>query len=73
VKLLVLLPEWPPFKGLQQAAAARHVGFGAPLMIAGLAGMVNETADRVILKYLLPAASPTRRSGSTARATSWRY
>jgi O-antigen/teichoic acid export membrane protein len=28
--------------------------FGAPLMIAGLAGMVNETADRVILKYLLP-------------------
>jgi O-antigen/teichoic acid export membrane protein len=38
-------------KDLLRAMAA----FGAPLMIAGLAGMVNETADRVILKYLLPA------------------
>lgn len=28
--------------------------YAMPLLIAGLAGMVNETMDRVLLKYLLP-------------------
>lgn len=28
--------------------------YALPLMVAGLAGMVNETMDRVLLKYLLP-------------------
>ncbi|MCB9164670.1 MAG: polysaccharide biosynthesis C-terminal domain-containing protein [Flavobacteriales bacterium] len=55
VKLLVLLPSWPRFGGLNKELLRAMFAFGAPLMIAGLAGMVNETADRVILKYLLPA------------------
>ena len=55
VKLLVLLPSWPSFKALDKDLLRAMAAFGAPLMIAGLAGMVNETADRVILKYLLPA------------------
>ncbi len=55
VKLLVLLPTWPAFRGLDRQLLRAMLAFGAPLMIAGLAGMVNETADRVILKYLLPA------------------
>ncbi|MBK8710198.1 MAG: oligosaccharide flippase family protein [Flavobacteriales bacterium] len=55
VKLLVLLPSWPSFKGFNKTLLRAMLVFGAPLMIAGLAGMVNETADRVILKYLLPA------------------
>jgi O-antigen/teichoic acid export membrane protein len=54
VKLLVLLPSWPSFKPLDKDLLRAMAAFGAPLMIAGLAGMVNETADRVILKYLLP-------------------
>lgn len=29
--------------------------YGFPLLILGLAGMVNETIDRILLKYLLPA------------------
>ena len=29
--------------------------YGFPLLFAGLAGMVNETLDRVLLKHLLPA------------------
>ena len=33
----------------------RMLRYGLPLLIAGLAGMVNETLDRVLLKYLLPA------------------
>jgi len=54
VKLLVLLPSWPSFKAMDKDLLRAMAAFGAPLMIAGLAGMVNETADRVILKYLLP-------------------
>lgn len=54
VKLLVLLPAWPAFRGFDRTLLRALFAFGAPLMIAGLAGMVNETADRVILKYLLP-------------------
>jgi len=54
VKLLVLLPSWPSLKALDKDLLRAMAAFGAPLMIAGLAGMVNETADRVILKYLLP-------------------
>ena len=55
VKLLVLLPSWPSLKAMDKDLLRAMAAFGAPLMIAGLAGMVNETADRVILKYLLPA------------------
>ncbi len=54
VKLLVLLPSWPAFRGFNKELLRALLAFGAPLMVAGLAGMVNETADRVILKYLLP-------------------
>ncbi len=54
VKLLVLLPSWPAFRGFNKELLRVLLAFGAPLMIAGLAGMVNETADRMILKYLLP-------------------
>jgi len=55
VKLLVLIPSWPKFRGFDKDLLRAMLAFGAPLMIAGLAGMINETADRVILKYLLPA------------------
>ncbi len=55
VKLLVLLPSFPALRAREPQLLRALYAFGAPLMIAGLAGMVNETADRVILKYLLPA------------------
>ncbi|MBL0044801.1 MAG: oligosaccharide flippase family protein [Flavobacteriales bacterium] len=54
VKLLVLLPSWPSPTHFQKQLLRALAAFGLPLMIAGLAGMVNETADRIILKYLLP-------------------
>ena len=31
--------------------------YASPLLIAGLAGMTNETIDRILLKYLLPESS----------------
>jgi O-antigen/teichoic acid export membrane protein len=35
----------------------KMLAYSAPLLIAGLAGMVNETFDRAMLKYLLPDAA----------------
>jgi O-antigen/teichoic acid export membrane protein len=55
VKLLVLLPSWPSPSHFEKQLLRALAAFGLPLMVAGLAGMVNETADRIILKYLLPA------------------
>ncbi|HQX31899.1 MAG TPA: oligosaccharide flippase family protein, partial [Flavobacteriales bacterium] len=54
VKLVMLLPQWPAFKLFSKPLLRSMLLFGGPLMIAGLAGMINETADRIILKYLLP-------------------
>lgn len=53
--LVLMLPEilsaraWPDFTLWRQMLA-----YALPLLVAGLAGMVNETMDRVLLKYLLP-------------------
>ena len=55
VKFLLLVPQWPRFAQFDRALLRPMLVFAAPLAIAGLAGMVNETADRAVLKYLLPA------------------
>ncbi len=54
VKFLILLPRMPFFAGFDRALLEPMFAFATPLMIAGLAGMVNETSDRILLKYLLP-------------------
>jgi len=62
--LALMLPEffgvraWPDF-GLWR----RMLAYALPLLVAGLAGMVNETLDRVMLKYLLPEASAMAQLG----------
>jgi O-antigen/teichoic acid export membrane protein len=60
LKFLLLLPEWPsPFRsakgGFDTKLLRPMLAFGLPLLVAGLAGMTNETADRVLMKHLLPA------------------
>lgn len=60
LKFLVLVPEWPsPFRkgegGFDTKLLKPMLAFGLPLLVAGLAGMTNETADRVLMKHLLPA------------------
>lgn len=60
VTLLVLLPSI--LKGFIPLSLWRGAGgevktillYAFPLLIAGLAGMTNETIDRILLKYLLP-------------------
>jgi O-antigen/teichoic acid export membrane protein len=55
VKFLLLTPRMPFFAGFDKKVLRPMLIFAAPLMVAGLAGMVNETIDRILLKYLLPA------------------
>ena len=56
--ILLLLPEfiagrgWPDF-----SLWKRMLVYALPLLVAGLAGMVNETMSRILLKYLLPIES----------------
>jgi O-antigen/teichoic acid export membrane protein len=41
----------------------RMIGYGIPLMIAGLAGIANEMADRQFIKYLLPESTALEEVG----------
>ncbi|MEI7501093.1 MAG: polysaccharide biosynthesis C-terminal domain-containing protein, partial [Bacteroidota bacterium] len=55
VTLILLLPQvfnlqWKFDAGLWK----RMILYSLPLMIAGMAGIVNETIDRILLRYLLP-------------------
>lgn len=64
VKLLLLLPSWPPLRlGIDLQLLRPMLVFGSPLLVAGLAGMVNETADRILLKHLLPAGTADAQIG----------
>ena len=55
ITLLLLLPQlWERQARIDPGLWRRMLGYGLPLLLAGLAGMVNETLDRVLLKYLLP-------------------
>lgn len=55
---LMLLPDIP-FKSLKadRNLLKQMLSYSWPLLIFGLAGMVNETFDRIILKHLLPDKS----------------
>jgi O-antigen/teichoic acid export membrane protein len=56
--LLLLLPHFPKkFSGLDGATWKSMFAYSLPLVFAGMAGMVNETIDRVLLKYLLPLST----------------
>lgn len=55
ITLLLLLPEMLKIKWTFETALWRKMMlYSMPLVLAGLAGMVNETMDRILLKYLLP-------------------
>jgi O-antigen/teichoic acid export membrane protein len=55
VMLLLLFPEVIKIKySFDPALWKRMMIYALPLLLAGLAGMTNETMDRILLKYLLP-------------------
>jgi O-antigen/teichoic acid export membrane protein len=53
-KLLLLLPQFYGLNSRSNEVALRPMlAYALPLLLAGMAGMVNETLDRILLKYLL--------------------
>lgn len=55
VTLLLLIPEIAAVKWkINQSLWKKMLIYAFPLLFAGMAGMVNETFDRILLRYLLP-------------------
>jgi len=55
VKLTLLLPQLRGLTaGFDPALFRKLMAYSLPMIMIGLAGIVNETLDRAILKYLLP-------------------
>jgi len=53
--LLLLLPEFKlSLSFFDSGLLNKMLKYALPLLLAGLAGMVNETMDRILLKHLLP-------------------
>lgn len=64
VTLLLLLPEMFKVRwSFDTLLWKQMLVYSFPLMFAGLAGMVNETIDRILLKYLLPASESMKQVG----------
>jgi len=56
VTLLLLIPEMKiSFHAFSPRLLGSMLKYALPLLIAGFAGIINETFDRVLLKHLLPA------------------
>ena len=59
-KLLLLTPQFRGIRWRAGLAVMRPMlAYSLPMVVIGLAGMVNEMLDRAILKYLLPYDLPT--------------
>lgn len=53
--IILLLPEIKKASiHIDKEIWQKMILYALPLLVAGLAGMINETIDRVLLKYLLP-------------------
>lgn len=56
ITVALLLPDLFKFRlAFDSALWKRMMVYAMPLLVAGLAGMVNETLDRILLTYLLPS------------------
>lgn len=56
ITFLIFIPKFFHLK-FNYAIWRKLMAYGAPLIIIGLAGMINETMDRILLKYLLPGTT----------------
>ncbi len=64
ITLLFLSPEMIMIKWKVDTALWKQMmKYGIPLLIAGLAGMANETLDRVLIPHLLPEAIAKSQNG----------
>lgn len=49
--------------GFDRALFSKMLRYSLPMVVVGLAGMVNETLDRILIKHLLPADSADHEAG----------
>ncbi len=56
VAFLIFLPSMLNLQ-FDKAMWRKLISYGSPLIIIGLAGMINETLDRILLKYWLPGTT----------------
>jgi len=55
ITFFVMIPDIKfRFSEYDKALLGKVLLYSSPLLIAGLAGMVNETLDRIMIKYLIP-------------------
>ncbi len=55
IVFVLLIPDFFRFHiGFSFSLLRRMLSYAAPLLVLGLAGIANETVDRILLKYLLP-------------------
>lgn len=55
VSLLLLIPELKHFKiGINRVLFKKLLLYGLPILIIGIAGMINEVSDKILLRYFLP-------------------
>jgi O-antigen/teichoic acid export membrane protein len=64
ITLLVLLPAFFSAKfSIDKKLLKQVLPYALPLLIAGLAGMTNETIDRILIKYLVPGKEGLEQNG----------
>lgn len=53
--LFLMIPELCAFRfRIEKALLQKLLAYGLPILIIGVAGMINEVSDKILLKYLLP-------------------
>lgn len=57
ITVLLLLPQFKIKFDFDKKLWNELIRYALPLLVVGLAGMINETADRIMLKYLLPSGT----------------
>jgi O-antigen/teichoic acid export membrane protein len=56
--LALLIPELSTFKiSINWPLLRKMLAYGLPILVVSLSGMINEVADKIMLKYLLPDSS----------------
>lgn len=56
--LLLLIPELRSFRlNIKKSLLKKLLAYGLPILVIGVAGMINEVSDKILLKYLLPGST----------------
>lgn len=55
ISLLLLLPEMRDFRiTIDKKLLKKMLSYGLPILVIGIAGMINEVSDKILLRYFLP-------------------